>query len=174
MTQGYLLGIGSNLSPQQNIGAIITLLLNHFSSLALSRVLHIPPVGMNSTHDFLNVVVFIETALNAFELKAICNDIETKLGRDRQDPASKIKDRPADLDILCPINSEEDFLLDANKVTDEYFLYPLLEEICHYLIQKPYSTLQEGVLIKVGSLTFGQSATTINRDASSSDKGIHQ
>ena len=129
---------------------------------------------MNSTHDFLNVVVFIETALNAFELKAICNDIETKLGRDRQDPASKIKDRPADLDILCPINSEEDFLLDANKVTDEYFLYPLLEEICHYLIQKPYSTRQEGVLIEVGSLTFGQSATTINRDASSSDKRIHQ
>ena len=33
MTQGYLLGIGSNLSPQKNIGAIITLLLNHFSSL---------------------------------------------------------------------------------------------------------------------------------------------
>ena len=94
MSQGYLLGIGSNLSPQQNIGAIITLLLNHFSSLTLSRVLYIPPVGMTSTHDFLNVVVFIETALNAFELKAICNDIETKLGRDRQDPASKIKDRP--------------------------------------------------------------------------------
>ena len=174
MTQGYLLGIGSNLSPQKNIGAIITLLLNHFSSLALSRVLHIPPVGMNSTHDFLNVVVFIETALNAFELKVICNDIETKLGRDRQDPASKIKDRPADLDILCPINSEEDFLRDANKVTDEYFLYPLLEEICHYLIQKPYGIRQKGVLIEIGSLTFGQSSTTINRNASSSDKRIHQ
>ena len=164
MTQGYLLGIGSNLSPHQNIGAIITMLLKHFSSLTLSRVINIPPVGMKSTHNFLNVVVFIETAHNPSELKTVCNDIETRLGRDRQDPASKIKDRPADLDILCPIGSKEDFLRPANNITDEYFLYPLVEEICHYLTHQTYSARQKGVLIEINSLTFGQSATTINRD----------
>ena len=100
---GYLLGIGSNLSPNRNIAHIIKALLEQFPELSLSRVLHIPPVGMNSQHDFLNIAVFIETELAQTELKALCNDLETQLGRDRDDPASKIKDRPADLDILFHI-----------------------------------------------------------------------
>ena len=94
---GYLMGVGSNLSPHQNIAQIIEELLQQFSQLSLSRILHIPPVGMNSQHDFLNMAVFIETDIAQTELKAFCNDLETQLGRDRNDPASKIKDRAADL-----------------------------------------------------------------------------
>jgi 2-amino-4-hydroxy-6-hydroxymethyldihydropteridine diphosphokinase len=174
MTKGYLLGIGSNLSPHHNIGAIIDLLLNHFPSLTMSRILHIPPVGMNSDHDFLNVVIFIETSQSQPELKALCNSIETQLGRDRQDLARKMKDRTADLDIFCAINSQEDFSRPANSVTDEYFLYPLLEEVCAYLMDQPYEARQEGVVIEVNGLSFGQSATTIYRDARTSNKRIVQ
>lgn len=162
-SKGYLLGIGSNLSPHQNISAIIDKLLNHFPQLTLSRVLLIPPVGMNSDHDFLNVVVFIETTRAEQELKAICNDIETQLGRDRHDPASKTKDRPADLDILCPIQHQQDWSRSPSSITDEYFLYPLLAEICAYLTHQPYNNAQQGVVINVGGLSFGQTATTIHR-----------
>ncbi|HCC82569.1 MAG TPA: 7,8-dihydro-6-hydroxymethylpterin-pyrophosphokinase, partial [Methylophaga sp.] len=53
---------------------------------------------MNSHRDFLNTIVFVETDLSQRELKSFCNQIEINLGRDRDDPLSKTKDRPADID----------------------------------------------------------------------------
>jgi 2-amino-4-hydroxy-6-hydroxymethyldihydropteridine diphosphokinase len=161
---GYLLGIGSNLSPYQNIPHIVDKLLQQFSELNLSRVLHIPPVGMNSQHDFLNMAVFIETDIAQAELKAFCNDLEIQLGRDRSDPASKIKDRPADLDILFHITHNDDFRRPANSITDEYFLYPVIDELLAYLSNRPFRSLQAGVAIALDDLTFGETAATINRN----------
>ena len=161
---GYLMGVGSNLSPHQNIAQIIEELLQQFSQLSLSRVLHIPPVGMNSQHDFLNMAVFIETDIAQTELKAFCNDLETQLGRDRNDPASKIKDRAADLDILFQITHNDDFQRPANSITDEYFLYPVIDELLAYLSNRPFRSLQAGVAIALDGLTFGETATTINRN----------
>ena len=162
---GYLLGIGSNLSPHFNITHIIASLLQRFPRLTLSRVLHIPPVGMNSQHDFLNMAVFIETDIEQTTLKAFCNDIETQLGRDRADPASKMKDRPADLDILFRVTHEDDFHRPANSITDEYFLYPVIDELLAYLSNRQWRPLQAGVAIQLGDLTFGETATTIDRNA---------
>ncbi|MEC9314569.1 MAG: 2-amino-4-hydroxy-6-hydroxymethyldihydropteridine diphosphokinase, partial [Pseudomonadota bacterium] len=68
LTGGYLLGLGSNINPQQNFAAIVRHLLDHFDALHLSRVLHIPPVGMNSHRDFLNAVAFLETDIPEAEL----------------------------------------------------------------------------------------------------------
>lgn len=171
---GYLLGIGSNIEPQTNIAKIIQLLLRHFPRLSLSRVLKIPPIGMNSRRDFLNVVVFIETEMVETELKTICNDIEITLGRDRRDPARKTKDRTADLDILTKAIFPDDGNRMVSSITDEYFLYPLLEEINAYLSHHDYSSQQAGETITVDDLTFGQTATTINRDASAGNEWIIQ
>ncbi|HAD32405.1 MAG TPA: 2-amino-4-hydroxy-6-hydroxymethyldihydropteridine diphosphokinase, partial [Methylophaga sp.] len=96
--KGYLLGLGSNINPQQNTEKMVIALLQEFKALKLSRVLKIPPVGMNSHRDFLNTIVFVETDLSQRELKSFCNQIEINLGRDRDDPLSKTKDRPADID----------------------------------------------------------------------------
>ncbi|NOQ94637.1 MAG: 2-amino-4-hydroxy-6-hydroxymethyldihydropteridine diphosphokinase [Methylophaga sp.] len=163
---GYLLGIGSNIEPYNNIEQIIRLLLKHYPLLSLSRVLEIPPIGMNSQRDFLNVVVFIQTEQAEADLKTICNMIEVQLGRDRNDPARKTKDRPADLDILTKIQLPEEAERPAHLITDEYFLYPLLDEIIAHLMDKPFELQQAGVEISVNNLTFGQTATTINRNAS--------
>lgn len=162
---GFLLGIGSNINPNKNVALIIDSLLDHFPAITVSRVLKIPPIGMNSQHDFLNVVVFIETAISKDGLKAICNNIETKLGRDRSDPASKTKDRPADLDIFLQVNSANDFNRSVASITDEYFIYPLLEEIIAFITNKPLTTKQQGVALTINNLTFGQAATTIHRNA---------
>ncbi|NQY27279.1 MAG: 2-amino-4-hydroxy-6-hydroxymethyldihydropteridine diphosphokinase [Piscirickettsiaceae bacterium] len=169
---GYLLGIGSNIDPHQNIAQIIPLLLEKFPTLTLSRVLEIPPIGMNSQRDFLNVVMFIETDILEGELKAICNSIEIQRGRDRSDPHRGTKDRSADLDILTAIHFPDDANRPAHSITDEYFLYPLLDEISAYLMQSPFEIQQKGVEINIGHLTFGQAATTIHRDASTRDKRI--
>lgn len=169
---GYLLGIGSNINPVKNIGLIISLLVDRYPQLTLSRVLKIPPIGMNSQHDFLNLVVFIETDCSETDLKAICNSIEVQLGRDRNDPDRKHKDRPADLDILTKAQFPDDLSRPNSSITDEYFLYPLLEEIAAFLTENDFSLAQAGVEIVTDNLTFGQSATTIHWNTSSGNKRI--
>ena len=169
---GFLLGIGSNIQPHDNVARIVSKLLDHFPQLTLSRVLKIPPIGMNSHQDFLNMVAFVETDLSEAELKTICNNIEIQLGRNRNDPARKTKDRPADLDILTKAQFPDDGQRPANSITDEYFLYPLLDEISAFLSGNSHPILQAGVEITVGNLTFGQTATTIYRNTGTSNKRV--
>ncbi|MDB2705223.1 2-amino-4-hydroxy-6-hydroxymethyldihydropteridine diphosphokinase [Pseudomonadota bacterium] len=169
---GYLLGIGSNIEPHDNIKKIVTLLLKHYPQLTLSRVLSIPPIGMNSTRDFLNVVVFIETKDAEQDLKQICNSIEITLGRNRNDPDRKTKDRPADLDILTKFSFPLDAAIATHTITDEYFLYPLLDEVFAHLEGKPFEILQPGITFSINDLTFGQTATTINGNTSTCNKRV--
>lgn len=169
---GYLLGIGSNIEPDKNIAIIIDELAQRFDTLHLSRVLHIPPIGMNSNKDFLNLVVFIETDLAELELKQQCNQIEIKLGRDRNDPQRKMKDRPADLDILASATFPDDATRPASMVTDEYFLYPLLDELVSFLTDGDQRPAQQGQKIEIGALTFGQTATTIHWNRSAGNKRV--
>ncbi|MBL1319677.1 MAG: 2-amino-4-hydroxy-6-hydroxymethyldihydropteridine diphosphokinase [Methylophaga sp.] len=169
---GFLIGIGSNIEPHDNLVAIIDQLLEYFSKITLSRVLLLPPIGMNSQYDFLNVVVFIETAMAEEELKEICNAIETSQGRDRTDPTRKTKDRPADLDILSPAQFPKDGERASHTITDEYFLYPLLDEIAAYVSGKHISVEQEGVALMNVNLAFGQTATTIHRQTDTRNKRI--
>lgn len=172
LQSGFLMGIGSNIEPHDNLVTIINQLLEHFPKITLSRVLLLPPIGMNSQHDFLNVVVFIETNIIEDALKQICNTIETNLGRDRNDPARKTKDRPADLDILTSVQYPKDYGLPPHTLTDEYFLYPLLEEISAYICGKHISLEQEGISLMSMNLAFGQTATTIYRQTDTRNKRI--
>lgn len=164
---GYLLALGSNIRPQENMAAMVTALVSKFKELNISRVLQIPPVGMNSYKDFLNTIVFIETHLSQLELKAFCNQIEINLGRDRDDPLSKTKDRPADMDILRALKLPDDAGVIVSNITDEYFLYPIIRELLGYLTETPEVVRPEGILIQAPQLRFGESATTIywNRGA---------
>lgn len=172
---GYLLGIGSNINPYDNIAAIISGLLQHFGQLTLSRILTIPPVGMNSHRDFLNAAAFIETDITRSELKAICNHIEIDLGRDRDDPLSKTKDRPADLDILCALHLPQDAGMTVHTITDEYFLYPVLHELMAFLTNTPLqSPPPAGVLITTADLRFGETAATIYWNRRASHKRVVQ
>lgn len=171
---GYLVGIGSNIEPYKNIKNIIALLLQYFPEITISRILSIPPVGMNSQHDFLNAVVFIKTDRTKDELKQVCNSIEIAQGRNRNDPDRKFKDRPADLDILTYITLPKDADKAVYTMTDEYFLYPLLDEVIAYLMAKPVDMEQSGIEFVLDNLAFGQSATTIYRNANTSNKRVIQ
>lgn len=170
---GYLLGIGSNINPDENIAQIIALLLEHFSTFSLSRIIRIPPIGMNSNLDFLNTVAFIKTDTREQELKEICNNIEIQLGRDRNDPTRKMKDRTADLDILTAITFPTDNTRSATDITDEYFLYPLIDELFAYLSSTEYLPQQTGVELTINGLTFGQTATTIHGNTHTSNERVY-
>lgn len=170
---GFFLGLGSNIDPDHNMLAMVESLSAHFSSLWISRVIHIPPVGMKSKHDFLNAVIYLPTTLEADQLKVLCNQIETDLGRDRDDPNSKLKDRPADIDILSPVKTEADLNKPHEQITDEFFLYPLIEELQLYLADKPLQqALPEAYPLNSERLSFGETATTIDRNGRGSDKRV--
>lgn len=170
--QGYLLGLGSNIDPLHNMAEMVTALLRGFKELKISRVLKIPPVGMNSHRDFLNAIIFVETDLSQIELKAFCNQIEIHLGRDRDDPLSKTKDRPADIDILRALNLPEEADIAVSSITDEYFLYPIIRELLSYLNDTAEVPPPAGVLIETPELRFGETATTIYWNGRASNKGI--
>ena len=162
---GYLIGLGSNIEPEANVINMLDLLLRCFSPIQLSRVISIPPVGMNSHRYFLNAVLFLETDMSMDELKQLCNQIETSLGRDRTDPDSKYKDRPADLDILAHLSTLADWEQSPSEITDEYFLFPLIDELKHFLgkaCETP--SLQNGISLTLNGSAFGEAATTIHRD----------
>lgn len=172
--QAYLIGLGSNIAPVENMALMVSALLPHLDCITLSRVLTTPPVGMNSHRHFLNAVAYIETTLNAEQLKTISNQIEAEMGRDRSDPDKKHKDRPADIDILCLGTLGEFAQKPASAITDEYFLYPLIDELLAYLAGDSSPSMPQGVKIDFADLLFGEAPATIHRDADAGQKRVLQ
>ncbi|MCX4189718.1 2-amino-4-hydroxy-6-hydroxymethyldihydropteridine diphosphokinase [Methylophaga sp. OBS3] len=160
--QAFLIGLGSNIAPAENMALMVKAILPHISGITISRVLQTPPVGMNSHRYFLNAVAYIETSLCAESFKTITNQIEAEMGRDRSDPDKKHKDRPADIDILCAGSVEELTKKPASAITDEYFLYPLIDELFAHLAGKRCPNIPQGVKIDAESLLFGEAPATIN------------
>lgn len=170
----YIIGLGSNIQPVENMALMVKALLPHLRCITLSRVLTTPPVGMNSHRHFLNAVAYIESSLKADQLKIITNQIEAEMGRDRSDPDKKHKDRPADIDILCCGSLAEFSQKPASAITDEYFLYSLIEELLAYLRDDSPANMPHGVKVDFAGLLFGEAPTAIYRDADTSQKWILQ
>lgn len=173
--KGFLLGLGCNIAPESNMAHMVKALLQHFDQLSLSSVVLIPPVGMNSHRDFLNAVAFLETEMDAGSLKSLTNQIEIELGRQRHDPDSKIKDRPADIDILAAMKLPEDLSLAPTSITDEYFLYPLIEQLINYLSTDNPANSDRHPLsrqLTIDDLSFGESPTTIYRNGNTGQKRV--
>jgi 2-amino-4-hydroxy-6-hydroxymethyldihydropteridine diphosphokinase len=159
---GYLLGIGSNVAPEQNVPAVLKALLILSPQLYLSRIVRTVPEGMSSAHDFLNVVVLVATELSPEALKQQTNRIEEALGRDRSAPDRKTRDRPADIDLLTRISDARQTELPAIK---ENYLRPLAEELLDYLQNRPLRT-PNGVVtpIQLDELRLGETPAAIYRD----------
>lgn len=152
-TSGYFISIGSNIEPQDNIVRIVSELLTLFPRVLISPVIQTKPQGMESTRDFLNAVLFVETAMDAEILKTAFNDIEKRLGRNRADPKRKLKDRTADLDILFhqPASAER---ISADDLPSEAYIRPLVIILASAMGLEPVRPLP--ALTDVQTLSFGQ------------------
>lgn len=162
MPSGYLLGIGSNVAPEQNVPAVLKALLAISPQLYLSRVVRTAPEGMHSAHDFLNVVVLVATDLAPEALKQQTNRIEEALGRDRSAPDRKTRDRPADIDLLTRISNARRTELPMIK---ENYLRPLAEELLDFLQQRPLRK-PSGIVtpIRLDDLILGETPMAVYRD----------
>jgi len=93
-----IIGIGSNINPENNIPESLALLEQHAEIIAVSSWVKTAPIGITNQNDFINGAVRIRTALSKDDLFICLKKIEDKLGRDRSLP--KFGPRTIDLDIV--------------------------------------------------------------------------
>lgn len=93
-----IIGIGSNIDPENNIQQMLRLLGKEVKIRKVSSLVTTKPIGMKEQPDFINGAVKIETILDREELKKKLKEIEQKLGRTRQ--GHKFGPRTMDLDIV--------------------------------------------------------------------------
>lgn len=97
-TNQVLIGLGSNINPDQNISEALRLLGSKVSIRNVSSIYQSPSVG-SSGPDYLNSAVLIDTDSSLDMLrKNILKPIENQLKRVRS--SDKYMDRPIDLDVL--------------------------------------------------------------------------
>ena len=93
-----IVGLGSNIDPEENIQRARDILRRDFSILKESHFIKTKPVGRVQQSDYINGAVLISTDQNFKQLKNLLKGIEQLLGRQPQ--VNKFSPRTIDLDIL--------------------------------------------------------------------------
>jgi len=114
----YLCGLGSNISPEQNLPRALARLARLFGQVSLSPVVRTAPQGMDSDNSFLNALAVFQSDLPPDQVKQQLNALEESLGRDRSDPFSGVRDRPIDVDILETRTSPA---FTGSSITESYY-----------------------------------------------------
>jgi 2-amino-4-hydroxy-6-hydroxymethyldihydropteridine diphosphokinase len=165
MNTYYFVSLGSNIRPHENVPNMLKELLKLSPSVSISSIAETTPKGMLSTDQtFLNLVACIQTQLTPGQLKQQLNIIETKLGRDREDPLSKKKDRPADIDILFSYKKGES--VTVAQLPPEPYVRPFLLELLDFLDIPCAERLAQpinGVGLPFYKMTIGHAPKTLNR-----------
>ncbi|MEM9101969.1 MAG: 2-amino-4-hydroxy-6-hydroxymethyldihydropteridine diphosphokinase [Pseudomonadota bacterium] len=110
----FLIGVGSNLQPEQHVPQIIQQLVKRFRPILVSRLCYTLPFELQTKNRFINFVAYFESVMTPQQVKAYFNHVEEKLGRDRSAANRRWVDRPADIDILKVVTSQNwsDWLCD--------------------------------------------------------------
>ena len=131
MSVRAFIAVGSNIEAERNVADALELLCRCVLIIAVSRFYWTPALGApDSSPDFLNGVVEIETELEPRELKrSVMLEVESELGRERD--AEKYAPRTIDLDLVLHgdvVCSEEGLILPAPEILERPFVaLPLLE-----------------------------------------------
>ena len=111
--------------------------------------------------------VCLDSPLAPQELKQACNAIEARLGRDRGDPASKVKSRTADLDILFWLEDGA-VAVPPRLLPQEPYMRPMLLELLDALdlaTGEATPALPPGVPLRIDGLAIGVEPVTLTLDA---------
>lgn len=93
-----VVGIGSNIDPQQNVERALEILSQRFKLLATSRLVWTDPIGRPEQARYLNGAVMVETSLGPEEFQQALYGIEEEMGRRRSE--DKYAPRRIDLDLV--------------------------------------------------------------------------
>ena len=98
MKHECIIGIGSNIEPEQNMAAALFFLRQEQELVALSPLIRTSPIGITEQPGFLNGAAKVLTEMEMAEFKDYLKNIEERLKRDRSAP--KFGPRTIDLDIV--------------------------------------------------------------------------
>lgn len=127
------LSLGSNLGDRrQLLHTAINEIAERVGRVeAISSCIETEPVGFDSVHLFLNMVVRVRTELNPYELLKVLKQLERDLGRTRKSHDGVHYDRTIDIDILLydnlEINSEELQIPHPRMWERDFVMRPLKE-----------------------------------------------
>lgn len=93
-----IVGIGSNIDPEENIRRILEILSQEVRVVQVSGFVETAPMGMTDQPDFINGAAKLETSMEMEDFRRYLKKLEDRLGRDRSQP--KFGPRCIDLDIL--------------------------------------------------------------------------
>lgn len=97
-TNSVVIGLGSNINPEDNIRKAIEEISAEFHIVKSSSFVETEPVGFKEQYKFLNGALLIETKLDADSLKSWLKELESVLGRVNTD--NRYGPRTIDIDIL--------------------------------------------------------------------------
>lgn len=161
----YFLGLGSNVAPREHMALMLRALLQLAPTLHLGRLVETAPVAV-AGDPFLNLPVCFASALDPPALKRVCNALEVALGRDRDHPASKVRSRTADLDILFWLD-EAATDVDPGLLPQEPYMRPMLLELLASLGLQTAAetpTLPPGVPLELYNQIIGPAPLTLTRE----------
>ena len=127
------LSLGSNLGDRkQLLHTAINEIAERVGRVeAISSCIETEPVGFDSVHLFLNMVVRVRTELNPYELLKVLKQLECDLGRTRKSHDGVHYDRTIDIDILLydnwEVNSEELQIPHPRMWERDFVMRPLKE-----------------------------------------------
>lgn len=93
-----IIGIGSNIEPEQNITAALFFLRQEQELISVSSLIKTSPIGIPEQPDFLNGAAKIITTMEIAEFQCYLKNLEDRLNRDRT--TLKFGPRTIDLDIV--------------------------------------------------------------------------
>ena len=117
-----IVGVGSNISPEENVQKAKELISEKHTIVKSSRFVKTKPIGYKDQADFLNGGFLIKTSLSQTLFKQFLNSIEDKLSRKRTD--NKNGPRTIDLDVV---------IWNGNVVDSDYYQRDFLQTIVREL-----------------------------------------
>lgn len=163
--RGFILGIGSNIAPEDNAARMLDHLSGWFGRTLVSRCYYTAPVDIATAHRFVNACVYVRSDLSRVHCKEVCVGIETVLGRDRLHPLCKTRDRPADIDIIAEVTEGgcgADLLRTA---VDSYLSQPMAEIVAMIDPTVAMPDPQGDVCrLLLGGAVLGEAPAAIDRD----------
>lgn len=161
----YFVSIGSNINPHQNVIGALHHLFDLAPQLHLSRIIETEPSGGVAGSNFLNFTVCLYSPENEFDLKSEFNQIETTMGRNRDDVDKKKQSRTIDLDILFALDPEET-RVEKHLIPQESYLSQTLLELLYFLnieVSLPPPVLPEGIELFMETIAIGKSPITLSK-----------
>lgn len=123
MIHECIIGIGSNIDPEQNVESALFFLRQEHQLIAVSTLIKTSPLGIVDQPNFLNGAAKVLTGLQMNDFRSYLKNLEDRLKRDRTAP--KFGPRTIDLDIV---------VWDGEIVDQDYYSRHFLRDAVNEII----------------------------------------